>query len=169
MRHSWDWSLPPLPQHSQDQMLGWRCVVGADPVTGTNNQVLLLSWDILSSGLGHHQLRKLPANVQIICVHEHNDLTPSLQSSCTVHSDQTRSCWFLISQLIWFWLRIVFVSPLVVIHWRIWESNIFELWHWNIFQHLVILAEWDLVLSLYLADGSNMSPGFLGRWISDEG
>ena len=37
-------------------------------------------------------------------------------------------------------------------------------------QHLVILAEWHLVFSLYLpAKGSTCSLGRRGRWISEEG
>ena len=36
-------------------------------------------------------------------------------------------------------------------------------------QHLVIRAEWDRVLSLYLEVGSTRSLGLRGRWISEEG
>ena len=61
MRHPGYRSFPSLPDRLDDQMPGRWAVVGSDPITGTNHQVLLLGRDISSPGLPHQQLRKFPA------------------------------------------------------------------------------------------------------------
>ena len=62
MRHPGHGSLPPLPDGLQDEMLGGGRVVGANPVTRTHQQVLLLRGDILRAIFRNEKLRKLPAN-----------------------------------------------------------------------------------------------------------
>ena len=53
MRHPRYRSFLFLPDRLDDEMPGGRGVVGSDPITGSDHQILLLSRDISGSGLSH--------------------------------------------------------------------------------------------------------------------
>ena len=102
-------------------------------------------------------------------------LTLSLRSSDKFHSDQTQNFGTLIFLLEPRGQKTVFVCLPILRRWKIFkQANMRKhnkarrgkytaaFYHFKP-THLVIRAEWDLVFSRYLAEGSNMSLGFLGR------
>ena len=106
-----------------------------------------------------------------------HSLTLSPRSSDKFRLDQTQNFGTLIFLQRPRGQPTVFVCLPILRHWKIFkQANMRK--HWlpknkgtcrYFYPNLVILAEWDLVLSRYLAEGSNMSLGFRGRWISEEG